>query len=97
MAVDGLETVNSSTQWNWSGITSTVTGGASWQLGGEWKPADCVARYRMAVIIPVRDNDSQLVALLRRLIPLLRRQFIHFRLFVVEQVYIPTKECVTLY
>ena len=55
-------------------------------FGGEWKPADCVARYHMAVIIPFRDRDFNLRALLRHLIPLLQRQFVHFRIFVVEQV-----------
>jgi len=44
-------------------------------------------RYHMAVIIPFRDRDSQLIALLRHLIPLLQRQTIHFRIFVVEQVF----------
>jgi len=55
-------------------------------FGGEWKPADCVATYRMAVIIPFRDRDFNLKALLHHLIPLLQKQFIHFRIFVVEQV-----------
>ena len=81
---EGLMTVNDSIHWTWSDI-SPVTG-ELWQLGGEWKPASCVARYRMAVIIPFRDRDAHLIALLRHLIPLLQRQMIHFRIFVVEQV-----------
>jgi len=40
----------------------------------------------MAVIVPFRDRDSHLRALLRHLIPILRRQLVHFRIFVVEQV-----------
>jgi len=78
--------VNNSTTWNWSDISSVT--GASWQFGGEWKPEDCVARYHMAVIVPFRDRDSHLIALLRHLIPLLQRQLVHFRIFVVEQVMI---------
>jgi len=84
--VGGLQTVNDSTHWNWSDISPVI--GAGWQSGGEWKPADCVARYHMAVVIPFRDRDSHLIALLRHLIPLLQRQMIHFRIFVVEQVMI---------
>ena len=40
----------------------------------------------MAIIIPFRDREFYLKALLRHLIPILRRQLIHFRIFVVEQV-----------
>jgi len=82
--VDGLQPVNASANWNWSDITPVT--GPGFKVGGEWKPADCVARYRMAVIIPFRDRDYNLRALLRHLIPILRRQYIHFRIFVVEQV-----------
>ena len=82
--VDGLQPVNASANWNWSDITPVT--GRGFKVGGEWKPADCVARYRMAVIIPFRDRDYNLKALLRHLIPILRRQYIHFRIFVVEQV-----------
>jgi len=41
--IDGLQPVNTSTDWDWSDI-SPVTG-HGWQTGGEWKPANCVARY----------------------------------------------------
>jgi len=84
VAVVGLQTANASMQWNWSDIYPVT--GEKWMKGGEWKPATCTARYRMAVIIPFRDRDSHLKALLRHLIPILRRQLIHFRIFVVEQV-----------
>jgi len=86
VAAVGLQTVNSSTNWNWSDIFPVT--GVDWKKGGEWKPENCTARYHMAVIIPFRDRDAHLKALLRHLIPILRRQFIHFRIFVVEQVII---------
>jgi len=79
-------TVNPSTDWNWSDIFPVI--GDGWKKGGEWKPANCTANYHMAVIIPFRDRDFHLKALLRHLIPILRRQLIHFRIFVVEQVII---------
>ena len=86
--VDGRLRVSNSKHWNWSDIFSVT--GDGWKTGGEWQPADCVARYHMAVIIPCRDRDYHLKALLRHLIPILRRQFLHFRIFVVEQVMITT-------
>jgi len=82
----GLLKVNSSAEWDWSDIFPVT--GDGWKKGGEWKPENCTARYHMAVIIPFRDRDAHLKALLRHLIPILRRQFIHFRIFVVEQVII---------
>ncbi|BFZ25366.1 hypothetical protein BsWGS_28405 [Bradybaena similaris] len=53
--------------------------------GGEWRPPSCISRHRIAVIIPYRDRFSHLKVLLHYLIPLLKRQQIHFRIFVVEQ------------
>ncbi|GFR57650.1 beta-1,4-galactosyltransferase 1 [Elysia marginata] len=53
--------------------------------GGEWAPPDCVARHRVAFVIPYRDRWGHLKSLLYYLIPVLKRQQIHFRMFVVEQ------------
>lgn len=86
MAADGRLTVNTSADWEWSDIFQVT--GDGWKTGGEWQPADCVARYHMAIIIPFRDRDFHLKALLHHIIPILRRQLIHFRIFVVEQVII---------
>ena len=76
--------MNSSSYVDWSDITAVTRGG--WKTGGEWKPSECQSRYHVALIIASRDQDSQLRALLRHLIPVLRRQFVHFRIFVVDQV-----------
>ena len=84
MCLDGRLTINSSIEWNWSDIYAVT--GDGWRTGGEWQPENCTARYHMAIIIPSRDRDSHLKALLRHLVPILRRQLIHFRIFVVEQV-----------
>ena len=54
--------------------------------GGYWKPKDCYARDRVAIIIPFRDRQSHLNILLKYLHPLLRRQQIEYRIFVIEQV-----------
>ncbi|XP_070189947.1 beta-1,4-N-acetylgalactosaminyltransferase bre-4-like isoform X2 [Littorina saxatilis] len=53
--------------------------------GGEWSPKDCVARYRLAIVIPYRDRLAHLTVLLAHLLPILKRQQLHFRIFVVEQ------------
>ncbi|XP_071112449.1 beta-1,4-N-acetylgalactosaminyltransferase bre-4-like isoform X1 [Haliotis cracherodii] len=55
------------------------------QYGGKWKPKSCFARYRVAIIIPYRDRLHHLVVLLAHLLPILRRQQLDFRVFVVEQ------------
>ena len=54
--------------------------------GGEWSPPGCVARYRLAVVIPYRDRLAHLTVLLAHLLPILKRQQLHFKIFVVEQV-----------
>ena len=56
------------------------------QPGGMWKPSSCVARQRTAIIIPFRNREKHLEILLFYLLPVLKRQQIDFRIFVVEQV-----------
>ncbi|KAI6194426.1 hypothetical protein M3Y96_01123300 [Aphelenchoides besseyi] len=56
------------------------------QPGGEWKPADCRARDRVAIIIPYRNRKSHLTRLLDFLIPILKRQLLDFRIIVTEQI-----------
>ncbi|KAH3898150.1 beta-1,4-N-acetylgalactosaminyltransferase bre-4-like isoform X2 [Dreissena polymorpha] len=53
--------------------------------GGTWKPRDCFARQRVAIIIPFRDRRKHLEQLQYYLIPMLKRQQLNFRFFVVEQ------------
>ncbi|XP_076282095.1 beta-1,4-N-acetylgalactosaminyltransferase bre-4 isoform X2 [Lasioglossum baleicum] len=53
--------------------------------GGRGYPADCVARHRVAVVIPFRDRPQHLQALLYNLHPMLLRQQIDYQIFVVEQ------------
>ena len=54
--------------------------------GGHWKPAGCYSRDRVAIVIPFRDRQTHLNILLKYLHPLLQRQQIEYRIFVVEQV-----------
>ena len=56
------------------------------QPGGMWKPSTCMSRHHVAIIIPYRDRYNHLRILLHFLIPILQRQLVKFRIFVVEQV-----------
>jgi len=55
-------------------------------LGGSWAPLSCIARHRVAVIIPFRDRQLHLRTLLAILHPMLQRQMLQYTIFVVEQV-----------
>jgi len=57
------------------------------RLGGSWTPQSCLARQRVAVIIPFRDRQLHLRILLTVLHPMLQRQMLHYTIFVVEQVH----------
>ncbi|XP_016837521.1 beta-1,4-N-acetylgalactosaminyltransferase bre-4 [Nasonia vitripennis] len=53
--------------------------------GGRGAPEDCVARYRVAIVIPFRDRFPHLMTLLYNLHPLLLRQQLDYQIFVIEQ------------
>ncbi|XP_068751483.1 beta-1,4-galactosyltransferase 1-like [Montipora capricornis] len=53
--------------------------------GGWWKPSHCQARVKMALIIPFRDRYEQLAIFLRHIHPVLNRQLLYYRIFVIEQ------------
>ncbi|CAL1530034.1 unnamed protein product [Lymnaea stagnalis] len=52
---------------------------------GRLMPTDCIARERLAIIIPYRDRFSHLHVLLDQLIPILKKQQADVTFFVVEQ------------
>ncbi|XP_052811647.1 beta-1,4-N-acetylgalactosaminyltransferase bre-4-like [Mya arenaria] len=53
--------------------------------GGAWSPKSCVSRQRISIIIPFRDRQAHLDILVYNLVPVLKRQKVAFRIFVVEQ------------
>ena len=53
---------------------------------GYWKPSNCLAVQRVAIVIPYRDRENHLTVCINRLVPVLKRQQAHFKIFVVEQV-----------
>lgn len=54
--------------------------------GGLYTPPDCIARERVAIIIPFRDREEHLRILLHNLHPMLQRQQLDYGIYVVEQV-----------
>lgn len=56
------------------------------QSGGRWKPDYCLARHRVAIIIPYRDRLNHLRILLSYLHEILQRQELEYQIFVAEQV-----------
>ncbi|XP_063963839.1 uncharacterized protein LOC129272458 [Lytechinus pictus] len=57
-----------------------------WYLpGGHWKPANCLPRWKVAVLIPFRDRFHHLPIILRYLVPMLQRQLLEFSFFIIEQ------------
>eukprot|EP00795_Rhopilema_esculentum_P013740 gene13740-4661_t len=55
------------------------------EKGGKWKPKDCIARAKVALIIPFRKRERQLKIFLKHMHPVLHRQNLHYQIFVVEQ------------
>jgi beta-1,4-galactosyltransferase 1 len=53
--------------------------------GGQWSPSHCLARHRVAIIIPYRDRFEHLVTLLYYLHPILQRQELDYKIYISEQ------------
>eukprot|EP00794_Sanderia_malayensis_P019539 gene19539-21470_t len=53
---------------------------------GNWRPKDCIAIANVAIIIPLRNRAKQLSIFLKHTIPVLQRQKLAYRIFVVEQI-----------
>ena len=53
--------------------------------GGRYKPSECKARDRVAIIIPYRDRKQHLPILLKNLHPFLMKQQIDYGIFIIEQ------------
>ncbi|XP_061762380.1 beta-1,4-galactosyltransferase 3-like [Nerophis ophidion] len=55
------------------------------ELGGHYRPHDCRARHRTAIIIPHRYREDHLKILLYNLHPFLQRQQLDYRVYVIHQ------------
>lgn len=54
--------------------------------GGEYIPQDCRPKFSTAIIVPYRDRAEQLRGFLVYMHTFFRRQRIHYRIFIIEQV-----------
>uniref|UniRef100_A0A1E1XG56 Beta-1,4-N-acetylgalactosaminyltransferase n=1 Tax=Amblyomma aureolatum TaxID=187763 RepID=A0A1E1XG56_9ACAR len=53
--------------------------------GGRYKPKDCTARHRVAILVPYRDREDHLRVFLYNMHQMLPRQQIDYAIFVIEQ------------
>ena len=53
--------------------------------GGESKPLNCSSNHQVAVIVPYRDRPTQLAVFLNNLHPMLIKQQLHYRIYLVNQ------------
>ncbi|XP_015904124.1 beta-1,4-N-acetylgalactosaminyltransferase bre-4-like [Parasteatoda tepidariorum] len=54
--------------------------------GGRFKPDDCRAKEKIAIIVPFRDREQHLRIFLHNLHPLLQRQKLDYGIYIVEQM-----------
>lgn len=53
--------------------------------GGRYRPPDCEARHRTAIIIPYRNRETHLKLLLYYLHPFLQRQQLNYGIYIIHQ------------
>lgn len=56
------------------------------QPGGRFRPKDCMALQKVAIIIPFRKRDEHLKYWLHYLHPILQRQQLDYGVYVINQV-----------
>lgn len=54
--------------------------------GGRYRPPDCEARHRIAIVIPHRHREHHLRFLLYYLHPFLQRQQLQYGIYIIHQV-----------
>ena len=52
--------------------------------GGTWRPNTCVARHRVAIIVPYRNRPENLKTFIRHMHPFLRKQQLDYGIYIVE-------------
>jgi LysM repeat protein len=56
------------------------------EYGGWWEPLDCEPRDTVGIIIPYRNREEHLQAYIARMHPLLRKQKVRYKIFIIDQV-----------
>lgn len=64
---------------------SQLFDGSDIRIGGEYMPTECAPQFSTAVIVVYRNRAEQLKAFLTYIHNYLRKQQIHYRIFIVEQ------------
>lgn len=54
--------------------------------GGRFRPKNCIARHKVAIIIPYRDREEHLKIFLQNMHPMLQRQQLDYGIYIVEEV-----------
>lgn len=54
--------------------------------GGSWRPKNCTARQKVAIIIPFRNRETHLRHWLFYLHPVLQRQQLDYKVYIINQV-----------
>ncbi|XP_075980207.1 beta-1,4-N-acetylgalactosaminyltransferase bre-4-like [Anticarsia gemmatalis] len=55
------------------------------EYGGRYKPPNCTARHKVAIIVPYRDRQQHLAIFLNHMHPFLMKQQIEYGIFIIEQ------------
>jgi len=55
------------------------------ELGGRWSPNECIAKHKVAIIVPYRDREPHLRAFLLNIHRFLQRQQVEYGIYIVEQ------------
>ncbi|XP_055623939.1 beta-1,4-N-acetylgalactosaminyltransferase bre-4 [Toxorhynchites rutilus septentrionalis] len=55
------------------------------QPGGQYTPRECIARDRVAIIVPYRDREQHLPVFLKNIHPFLMKQQVEYGVYIVEQ------------
>ncbi|CAM9662000.1 unnamed protein product [Lampetra fluviatilis] len=66
-------------------LEETKTMNPKVQEGGRFRPANCVSKQKVAIIIPFRHRDEHLKYWLYYLHPILQRQTIEYGIYVINQ------------
>lgn len=53
--------------------------------GGRFKPPNCTARFKVAIVIPYRDREQHLRIFLHNIHPILQRQQLDYGIYVIEE------------
>jgi len=54
--------------------------------GGLWRPRDCLARHRVAIVVPYRDRESHLKVFLRHMHKFLQKQELDYGIYIIDEV-----------